>query len=475
MNILLVVHDCLTMPLGVGYLAAVAKQAGHTVRLGVLLHDDIVSLARSFEADLVGFTATTGFHRKYLDLARALKRSNPQTLVVMGGPHPTFFPEVLAESASLDAICRGEGEEAFVEFLDALEQGADHTRVQNFWVRTGNGDIVRNDVRPWIKNLDGLPFPDRSLYASYGKVMTFKTPFVMAGRGCPYRCSYCFNHAYNKLYDFEATALRRRSVDNVIDELQELKTSYPIELVVFQDDIFILDHDWVLEFAQKYRDKIGISFHCHFRANLVTEPVVCALADAGCISIKMAIESADDQIRNDVLRRGMSTEQILQAASLVREAGIVLVTQNILGNPGETIDQALCTLDLNIRCKPSYAFATLLQPYPRTEIGEFVREKNFLEIESAELNHESFFDRSILKMEHRARMERIRMLFPLAVEWSSIRRLLPFLSRLPLNLLYGAADKLWKGYAVKHREMQYKLTLREYLLSLRTYLTTGYY
>ena len=475
MNVLFVVHDCLTMPLGVGYLAAVAKQAGHRVRLGVLLHDDIVSLARAFRADIVGFTATTGFHLKYLDLARALKRSNPHLLVIMGGPHPTFFPEVLEENDVLDAICRGEGEEAFVEFLGALEQGTDHTHIANFWVRARNGAIVQNDLRPWIKNLDNLPFPDRSLYEPYGNVMMFKTPFVMAGRGCPYRCSYCFNHAYNKLYGFETRVLRRRSVDHVISELLDLKRSYPVELVVFQDDIFILDHDWILEFSQKYRDHVGLPFHCHFRANLVTQMVVEALADAGCISIKMAIESADDHIRNDVLKRGMSTEQILRAAALVREAGIVLVTQNILGNPGETILQALKTLDLNIRCKPSYAFATLLQPYPRTEIGEFVRERNLLESETAELSHESFFDRSILKIEHRAQMERLRMLFPIAVEWPSIRSILPFLTRLPLNLLYGAMDKVWKGYAVKHREMRYKLTLREYLLSLRTYLSTGYY
>jgi radical SAM superfamily enzyme YgiQ (UPF0313 family) len=475
MNVLFVVHDCLTMPLGIGYLAAVAKQAGHTVRLGVLLHDDIVSIARSFSADIVGFTATTGFHRKYLELARALKRSDPERLVVMGGPHPTFFPEVLEENDSVDAICRGEGEEAFVEFLDALDRSADHTRIRNFWVRSSGSTIVRNDLRPWIKNLDTLPFPDRSLYAPYGSVMTFKTPFVMAGRGCPYRCSYCFNHAYNKLYDFETRVVRRRSVDNVIEELLELQRTYPVELVVFQDDIFILDDDWILEFARKYRDEIGLPFHCHFRANLVTQSTVHALADAGCISIKMAIESADEHIRNDVLKRGMSTEQILQAAHLVKEAGIVLVTQNILGNPGETIDQAFATLDLNLRCKPSYAFATLLQPYPRTEIGEFARAKGLLEAGHGALDHESFFDRSILSIDHRGRMERIRMLFPLAVEWPLIRRLLPFLSRLPLNPLYAAADKLWKGYAVKHREMPYRLTLGEYLRSLRTYLATGYY
>jgi hypothetical protein len=189
----------------------------------------------------------------------------------------------------------------------------------------------------------------------------------------------------------------------------------------------------------------------------------------------MAIESADDHIRNDVLKRGMSTEQILQAAHLVKEAGIVLVTQNILGNPGETIDQAFATLDLNLQCKPSYAFATLLQPYPRTEIGDFARAQGLLETGHAALDHESFFDRSILSIEHRSRMERIRMLFPLAVEWPLARRLLPVLSRLPLNPLYAAADKLWKGYAVKHREMPYRLTLGEYLRSLRTYLATGYY
>jgi len=463
------------MPLGAGYLGAVAKQAGHQVRLGVLLHDDIVTLAKEYDADLVGFTATTGFHRRYLDLAGDIKTARPETLVVMGGPHPTFFPEVLESHASIDAICLGEGEEAFVEFLDVLETGGDHTKVDNFWVRSNGNAITRNSLRPRIENLDSIPFPDRSLWVPYSDYMTLKTPFVMAGRGCPYRCSYCFNHAYNGLYSFDGLSIRRRSVDNVINELLELKRDYPVELLVFQDDIFILDSDWISRFAQRYAAEVGIPFHCHLRANLVKEPVVEALARAGCISIKMAIESADDDIRNDLLKRGMSKKQIRTATHLVREAGIVLVTQNILGNPGETIEQGLETLRLNIEVKPSYAFATLLQPYPRTEIGEYVRENNFLEANPGELDHESFFDKSVLKMPHRERMERLRMLFPLVVEWPSLLRIVPLLLRLPLNPLYAFIDKIWKGYAVKHREMRYKLTFREYIRSLKTYLSSGYY
>lgn len=475
MKVLLVVHDCLTMPLGAGYLGAVARAAGHEVRLGVLLHDDVVSLARTFGADLVGFTATTGFHLRYLALAKSLKRSLPSVTVVMGGAHPTFFPEVIESTEALDAVCIGEGEEAFVEFLDALERDRDPTKTRNFWVRLPGNRIARNPLRPRVENLDSLPFPDRTLWHPYSKRMTLKTPFVMAARGCPYRCSYCFNHAYNRLYDFDARMIRRRSVHNVIAELRDLKAAYPVELVVFQDDIFILDPEWVAEFSRRYRAEIALPFHCHLRANLVTREIVTALADAGCVSIKMAIESGDDDIRNTLLKRGMSREQIVSATTLVRDAGIVLVTQNILGNPGETIQQAMETLRLNIQCKPSYAFATLLQPYPRTQIGDYVEEHGLVIGDPSNAAHTSFFDRSMLRLPDRARMERLRMLFPLVVERPGLLHILPLLLRLPLSKVYALADKLWKGYAVKHREMPYRLTLREYLSSLRAYFSSSYY
>lgn len=475
MKVLLLVNDCLTMPLGVGYLGAVARRAGHEVRLGVMIHDDVVDRARSFGADVVGFTATTGFHTRYLSVAEALKKAIPSLIVVMGGPHPTFFPEVIDRSPMLDAVCVGEGEEAFVDFLDALQHGRDHTRIDNFWVRTPHDGIVRNRLRPRIENLDSIPFPDRTLWHPYARRMTLKTPFVMASRGCPYRCSYCFNHAYNRLYDFDGRMLRRRSVGNVIAELAELKANSPVQLIVFQDDIFILDGDWIAEFARRYRKEIALPFHCHLRANLVTKEIVTGLAEAGCVSVKMAVESADDGIRNTLLKRGMSREQIVRAARLVRDAGIVLVTQNILGNPGETIAKALETLRLNIECRPSYAFATLLQPYPRTEIGEYVREKGLLGDEPSEASHVSFFDRSMLLLPERAKMERLRMLFPLVVEWPALGHVLPLLLRLPLDGAYGVADKLWKGYAVKHREMPYRLSVREYVSSLRAYFSSRYY
>jgi anaerobic magnesium-protoporphyrin IX monomethyl ester cyclase len=475
MKILFVVNDCLTMPLGVGYLGAYARRAGHDVRLCAMLHDDPVSVARAFGADVVGFTATTGIHKRYLAMARALKESLPGTLTVMGGAHPTFFPEVLEQNPCLDAICLGEGEEAFEEFLGEVSGGRDAASVRNFWVRKPEGGIARNPLRPLISDLDSIPFPERSMWEVYGEKMTFKTPFVITSRGCPYRCSYCFNHAYNRLYSFDGRVVRRRSVQNVIEELKLLKSRYELGMVVFQDDIFILDRDWVLEFGQRYRTEIGVPFHCHLRANLVSPDIVGALSEAGCVSIKMAIESADETIRNGILKRGMSLDQILSATRMVREAGIVLVTQNILGNPGESLDKALQTLDLNIRCRPGFAFATLLQPYPRTEIGEYAREHGLLVAEPSQADHTSFFDASMLRLEHPERFERLRMLFAIVVENPWLRRLLPALLRLPLGPVYGLVDKLWKGFAVKHREMPYRLTFREYIRSVRTYLSTGYY
>jgi radical SAM superfamily enzyme YgiQ (UPF0313 family) len=471
MRILFFAHDLLTVPLGICYLSSIAKQRGHSTDVCVLTEDDPLEMARRFEPDVLAYSLTTGYHERFLQLNERLKQELPRATSIIGGPHATFFPEVVGREG-VDVIVVGEGEGAFSDFLRCIERGESIRGIENLWIST-NGDVVRNPVRPLIQDLDGIPFPDRDLYRRHFGRMILKTPFVITGRGCPYRCSYCFNHAYNRLYSFERKVVRRRSVANVIAELRGVAERFPVEIFIFQDDCFILAPEWVKEFCRSYRAEIARPFHCHLRANLVTEEIVRALADAGCISVKMAIESADDEIRNTVLKRGMSKEQMLQACRLVRRAGIRLVTQNIIGNPGETLEGALETLRFNARCSPHYAFVTMLQPYPRTDIGEYARQAGLLE--GPPSVPETFFGGSTLRIPDRSKMQRLRRLFPLAVEFPVIRRLLPILLRVPLDGLWALLDKLWKGYCVKHRELPYRLSLREYVHSLRQYVASSYY
>jgi anaerobic magnesium-protoporphyrin IX monomethyl ester cyclase len=474
LKILFLVHDLLTVPLGIAYLSAIVKGKGHEVETVVLTERDLYRTAEEFAPDVIAFGATTGFHKAYLRVNRILKERTG-AVSVMGGAHPTFFPGIIGEESSIDYILRGEAEEAFPALLEVIAGERDISTVGNACYRV-DGEVRSTPMLPLIENLDSVPYPDRSLLARYGNRVNTRTAFVITGRGCPYDCSYCFNHAYRDLYAGLGGAYRRRSVENVIGEIVELQRQYPkLQMVIFQDDIFIIDGKWVLDFCRQYSERIGIPFHCHLRANLVTKEIATALAGAGCVSIKMAIETADDTLRNEVLRRGMSRETIISACDAVREAGIVLVTQNILGIPTSTLADDLQTLELNLRCRPDFAFATLMQPYPGTRINEYCREKGLLDEAGSSHLPDSFFDGSVILISDPIERNRLRKLFALAIEFRLMRKMLPRLIRTRLDPLYDLADKIWKGYCIKQREFPYRLSLREYAANIMSFFRSRYY
>jgi len=189
----------------------------------------------------------------------------------------------------------------------------------------------------------------------------------------------------------------------------------------------------------------------------------------------MALESASDRLRNGLLNRNMSLEVITDACRAVKDAGIVLVTQNILGIPTGTLDDDLETLALNCSIGPDFAFATLMQPYPRTEIGKFCAENGFMEEEDSVSMPDSFFDCSILRIPDRKKRERLRKLFALAVEYPMVADNIRTLIDIPFDPLYDIIDKLWKGYCIKQREFPYKLSVMEYVRSVITYFRSRYY
>jgi len=471
MRIMFIIHDIVMEPLGVTYLSSVLKQAGHETRLAAITQGDLFDVVDAFRPELVGYSLSTGYQQRFFDINRQLKASFG-VFSLFGGAHPTFFPEMI-EEPGVDAVCLGEAEEAVVEFAQRLvEDGRPPTNVLNFWVKEGD-KVHKNPVRPLIDDLDTIPFPDREIFCDYAGKHQIKTMFTIASRGCPFDCSYCFNHAYRRLYKGKGRAVRFRSVENVIQEALQLKQSYGPEIILFQDDTFILSRDWVMEFSREYGERVGIPFHCHFRANLVTEEIASALHDAGCISIKMAIECVDDHVRNDILRRNLSLEQLDNACKIVKQSGIRLVTQNILGAPGSSLDIDLATLRFSMRHRPSYAYATLLQAYPKTWIGDYARERGYLD--DTESYPASFFDRSMLNIPDKRKIEQLRTLFATVVEFRFLYPLVRLLIRLPIEHVSTLVDKVWRGYCIRHRIFPYSISIGEYLHTLRVFLKTRWY
>ncbi len=470
MRILFICRDInLSEPLGILSLSAVLRAAGHETGLALAERRGFLARVRAFRPDVLAYSVTTGFYRYYLDLNRQLKtdlaRNGGRVLTLIGGPHATFFPEMV-ESEGVDAICRGEGEDAILDFANALERGSDYSRIRNLWVK-GDRGTIRNDMRPLIADLDRLPFPDRDLLYSLDR-FTRDSPMktFFPNRGCPYLCTYCFNHKYNDLYRGKGEIIRYRSVENVLAEIKDVRSKWPLKHIFFLSDNFVLDREWVGEFAERYRAEIKLPFTCNVRANLVDEKVASDLKKAGCISVLFGVESGDEHLRNDILKRQMSDEVILHAGKLLRAANIRLYTQNILALPGESFPQALCTLKLNQRLRPSYAWASIFTPYPSNELTEYAIQHGYFEGNS--VNH-SFHSHSVMKFSSRRErlmFTNLHRLFGILVEWPFLGRYARALCATPVTPVYSVFYKLWYGYTNRYRIYPSPVSLRQSLVGL---------
>jgi len=411
--------------LGVMSLSSMLKSDGHETQVFLERGQGIERLVREvMRADptAVAFSCTTGVHRWCLRAAEEFKKSAPDLLTVFGGAHPTFFPDIV-EEPQVDIVCRGEGEEALLELAERIDQKSSFSDIRNLWVKA-EGRIIQNDVRPLIENLDRLPFPDRGLYVKRYPFLNRTQKLFMMGRGCPFSCAYCFNHAFKKLYENKGTFLRLRSAENIIAEIREVKARSRIKTVYFQDDTFGLDKQKTQVFLEKYSQELRLPFICLLRADLADEGIVSRLKKAGCCRVFFGIETGSEKLRNLVLKKKLTDEQIIQAAALLKRCQIRFRTYNMFGLPNESLADALKTVDLNIRIKTDYPWSSLFQPFPGTELAQSAKEQGLLQQEDD--FDPSFFKRSILRLPEIREIENLHRLFFYAVKMPF---LLPFIKK----------------------------------------------
>lgn len=392
---------------------------------------------RTHPRALLAYSTPTPYARHYLDLNRKIRESFPDALSVFGGPHATFFPEMI-EERGVDGVCVGEGEYAMLDFVKRYAAGGSLKDIPNWWFRE-KGTIYRNDIRPLIQDLDELPVPDHSFFRK-AMAPSVTQAVVITSRGCPGRCTYCFNHAYRKLYAGKGQMLRRRSVGHVMAELLELK-AMGYQYIRFMDDVFILSAEWIEEFSAVYREKIGLPFTCLARAEFVKPEVCRALKRAGCYRMLLGIEAGNDYVRQHIMKRPMTKETLICAAQTIREAGLKLTTANILGVPGGSFDADWETLELNLKCMPDYGSVSLLQAYPRTEIYDIAMSEGMLQEEHMASAAQSygFGLTSGLRFKdakEQRLIENLHKFFPWVVWFPWLKPLVRHLIRFPQNKVY---------------------------------------
>ena len=452
-------------PQGIMSMSAVLKAAGHEVGLTIAAQEDPSQFARDFQPDIVGYSVMTGSQHYYFTLNREIKKAlgDREPMSVFGGPHPTFFPTMI-EEPGVDGVCVGEGEGPIVELANALSNSGFHPDIPNWWFKIG-AEVIKNPVRPLIRHLGDLPVPDRALiYDKHEATRLSPVKHFIAGRGCPYDCTYCFNHAWYQIYTSEKRGYQR-SVDSVIAEVLWVKERYPLEQVVFVDDLFILFVNWLEEFAERFPREVGLPFFCNVRANLVTPERVALLKKGGANTVSMGIEVGNDELRNKLLKRKMSRDTIIEAGRILHEVGINLTSTNILALPTATLEDDFATMHLNTEAKVKYAHAFLFQPYPGTELGEFAQKNGYIAGSFEDISAIAW-DTSILIRDAKEKlgMENLQRWFALGVEFPWLEPFIRLAIKAPHNkvvdTLYWWIHKLFKGYAITHRVHPIKLDWR---------------
>jgi len=436
--------------MGVTALAAFCSERGHETHL--LIENAERNLKRSLlrlDPDVIGFSVTTGLHLWALAVASRVKRWFPNVVTVFGGMHATFYPEMV-EGEPVDVVCRGDGEDALAELLDALEAGTDYTGIANLWVKGPDGQVHRNPMRPLEQNLDRFPFADRSIYDRYSFVKNQKIEGFITGRGCPDNCSFCFHVGLKKIMKGLGTYSRRKSPEYVIDEIEHFLSRYPLRRLVFRDDTFVVDYDgYAKPLLALYRERIGIPFSCLIRADYMSEDSIRDLAESGCFAVKMGVESGNEYLRNKIMHKHLSNAEILETMRLFHKYGIMVQTSNILGSPGETLDSAWETLEFNAQLKPEHAWCSLIQPYPGTTIQDLVMKEGMLPpgFDPDEFE-QSYFMATPVDIENKREISNLQKLFPLGVRYPMLHPLIKEAIKLPPNRAYNFLFKAHYAYSI---------------------------
>jgi anaerobic magnesium-protoporphyrin IX monomethyl ester cyclase len=425
---LLFIQQYIFEALGPMYISGALKRAGHDcVLLIARLEKDLLLKVAQEKPDIIGFQVFTGQHQWALEVAGKLKKMI-DIPILFGGAHPTHNPEII-NRPEVDCICRGEGEQAIVELLNGAKN------IQNIWTKT-----QRNDVRPLI-DLDTLPFPDRQLYYSYRQLSDNSIKRFSSSRGCPYHCTFCHNHMDIELYKGKGKWARKMSPERVIADIQRVRSEYPLKIVDFgPDDYFLSDRDWSFKFLELYAKQVHLPFSLNTRPESIDLDICYALEKANCRGVSVSIESAVDELRNKVLRKGTDLADIIKAVDLLQYVGIRVKTYNMIGIPGETIDQALETLDLNIILNPTWARCAIISPYPNTELWAKVKDNDI----SIDDFSDTYTDESMLK--GKDEFINLQRFFALTVAFPWILPLVKRLIKQKRNKWFDRAGRLIFGF-----------------------------
>lgn len=427
---------------GVACLSAKLKQHGHQVAFWQLCEDieplpdeeKVAAVLQEEQPDLIGFSVVTNQWQLTTQVARWC-RMHSSVPIICGGVHATLSGEDVLNSGLFEYIMVGESEEALLEFVEVLEKGGDVHSVRNLGYLDENGTPVINPVRP-LPDLAALPQKDYAIF-DFQRIIDAKRGWVglMASRGCPFNCTYCFNHTMVKKYRTDLGCsfkdlnyIRHHSIDQMIDEIRYLESHYRnITMYIFDDDLFTYDLAYVVEFCQQYRKTSKMPFVVNGHVGFWDDRRARALAEAGCKIVKFGVESGSPKIRGQVMQRHTSNEKIKEAIEVTHRYGMHSSCFLMIGLPEETHDDVMQTIQLMADALPGRFRWTFFYPFPETEAYNIAKRGGYIDQTKFE-TLVNFTDASCLDFgaEQNLYLEKVGKIFPWFVNAYSQLEVAPF-------------------------------------------------
>jgi len=360
-------------------LSAYLKKAGHTTDVAIGSPSKIVEYCKKEKSDLIAFSVLTSYRNHMLATVDELKEAKIDSILIAGGYDITFMPQIIKNS-NLDIICVGEGGDPIIELCKALDQGKNwrDLDIGNMHIKQADGSIRKNPMRHWLMNMDEMPFDDRDIYWQkdpYFKLVPFTQ--VLAGRGCPYPCTYCFNDGYKKIH--VAAGMKGkdytnlRSVSHVIEELKMLEEKYGSTDFFFNDSTLTYNPKWIIEFCSEYiKSELKATYSINAVIPELTDEVCQALAKTKkCRLIRFGLETGNEQFRYKTLRKSVKNSQMIEVTDRMNKYKLRYSMQFMLGLPGETKELTWDTLNMARKITGSRGVhgINIFKPFPGLEIN----------------------------------------------------------------------------------------------------------
>ena len=325
--------------------------------------------------DFICFSSDTFSFPDTLYWARFCKEICPSVPNIIGGVHPTIMPEDAISVPVADYFCIGEGEDAFVELLNKYQDDPE-APVAGIWHRNKQNKIIRTEKRPVIDPLDSQPFVDWD-YWDMGRYLRYSGIFrggirVLASRGCPSDCAFCSAPAIRRA--LPGKYFRTRSCEQVAREMIYQYEKYSAaggRYIHFEDSCFGADRMWFRSFAKILKEQdINIPWTCKQHPGMIDEEWAEIAAGTGCINVAIGIESADEGIRNNVLKKKVSTDDFNASIKKLRSSGVLYALYFILCTPGEKFRVLLKNLKMIWKLRPVKYYTSYFFPLPMTELAD---------------------------------------------------------------------------------------------------------